>query len=164
MSEKEKIKQRIAKLRETINTHRYNYHVLNKPEISDEVLDSLKKELFDIEQEYPDLITPDSPTQRVAGKPLGEFKKIRHKVPQWSFNDAFSEEDMRDFDIRVRKFLKQETGKDLQPTYATELKIDGLKIVFEYEKGLLKNAATRGDGTVGEDVTENVRTIEAAPL
>jgi DNA ligase (NAD+) len=155
---------RLLKLRETINHHRYSYHVLNKLEISEEALDSLKKELVDLEREFPDLITPDSPSQRVAGKPLPQFKKVAHKVTQWSFNDAFSPDDLREFDARMRRFLKQESGKDLVPTYVAELKIDGLKVVLEYEKGLLKTAATRGDGKVGEDVTENVRTIESVPL
>lgn len=154
-----KVVERYEKLKQTIEKYRYDYHVLNKLDISEEALDSLKKELVEIEKEFPELVTPDSPSQRVAGEPLKEFKKITHKVPQWSFNDAFSEEDIRDFDARVRKMLK---GK--QPTYTTELKIDGLKVVLEYEKGLLKTAATRGDGLVGEDVTANVRTIESVPI
>ncbi len=152
------IRERVKKLREAIDYHRYLYHVLDKPEISDEALDSLKKELFDIEAKFPALVTPDSPTQRVAGEPLKEFAKVTHKVPQWSFNDAFSEQDIKDFDGRVKKFSKAE------PNYTCELKIDGLKIVLEYEKGLLKTAATRGNGEVGEDVTANVRTIESVPL
>jgi DNA ligase (NAD+) len=158
------VKERVEKLREAIDRYRYLYHVENREEISPEALDSLKDELVKLEQQYPSLITPDSPTQRVAGEPLPEFKKITHKVPQWSFNDAFTEEDMREFDARVKRFLKSETGKDIQPTYVTELKIDGLKVVLEYEKGLLKTAATRGNGKVGEDVTMNVRTIESVPL
>lgn len=156
--------ERLQKLKETIDHHRYLYHVLDKQEISDEALDSLKDELKKLEDEYPELVTPDSPTQRVAGKPLPEFKKVEHKVAQWSFNDAFTEEDIRDFDTRVRKFLKQSQGKECEPTYTVELKIDGLKVVLEYEKGFLKGAATRGDGKVGEDVTENVKTIESVPL
>ena len=155
---------RIDKLRIAIDKYRYEYHVLNKLEISEEVLDSLKKELVDIETQFPDLVTPDSPTQRVAGSPLSAFKKITHKVAQWSFNDAFSPEDMRDFDARVRRFIKSETGEDENPSYVCELKIDGLKVVLEYQKGILISAATRGDGKVGEDVTENVRTIESVPL
>jgi DNA ligase (NAD+) len=158
------IKERLALLKKSIEKHRYNYHVLDKQDISDEALDSLKRELVDIETEYPELITQDSPSQRVAGAPLPEFKKVEHKVPQWSFNDAFSEDDIRNFDARVKRMLKSESGKDLVPTYICELKIDGLKIVFEYEKGILKTAATRGDGRVGEDVTQNVRTIESVPL
>lgn len=163
-TDKEKAKRRITKLKETIDHHRYNYHVLNFSEISDEALDSLKKELADIEAAYPDLVTPDSPTQRVAGAPLPGFKKVHHQVVQWSLNDVFSEEDVRDFDARVRRFYKAETGKDIVPSYTAELKIDGTHIVLEYEKGLLKTAATRGNGVVGEDVTENIKTIESIPL
>jgi len=157
-------KERLDLLKKSIEKHRYNYHVLDTQDISDEALDSLKRELVNIEAEYPELITPDSPSQRVAGAPLPEFKKVEHKVPQWSFNDAFSEDDIRNFDARVKRMLKSSSGKDLAPTYICELKIDGLKIVFEYEKGILKTAATRGDGRVGEDVTQNVRTIESVPL
>ncbi len=161
---KNEAQKRLEKLRSAIEKYRYHYHVLNESLISEEALDSLKKELVDIEREFPELITPDSPSQRVAGAPLPGFKKIHHSVPQWSFNDAFSEEDMRDFDTRVKKMLAEKYGKPISPTYTAELKIDGLKIVFTYENGLLKTAATRGDGKVGEDVTENVKTIEAVPL
>ena len=156
--------KRLRKLREVIDHHRYLYHVLGKPEISEAALDSLKAELSSLEQEYPELVTPDSPSQRVGGQPLPEFVKVKHSVPQWSFNDAFSEEEMRDFDARVRRMLKNETGRDETPTYTCEHKIDGLKVVLTYEKGLLKTAATRGDGVIGEDVTHNVRTIESVPL
>lgn len=150
--------KRIEKLREAIEKYRHAYHVEDTSLISEEALDSLKKELFDLEEQYPELVTPDSPTQRVAGKPLPGFTKVEHVVPQWSFNDAFTEEDMQSFDTRVQKLLNK------KPTYVCELKIDGLKIVFEYKEGKLYRAATRGDGKVGEDVTENVRTIEAVPL
>lgn len=156
--------ERINKLKKTIEHHRYLYHVLDKQEISEAALDSLKRELVEIETLYPELVTSDSPSQRVAGKPLPEFVKIKHKVPQWSFNDAFTPEAMVEFDTRVKRFIKTETGKDLSPTYTCEHKIDGLKIVLEYKKGLFFQAATRGDGTVGEDVTENVKTIESVPL
>lgn len=160
-----KIVERLEKLKKTINHHRYLYHVLDKQEISDEALDSLKNELFQIEQQYPELITPDSPSQRVEGKPIESFKKIKHKVAQWSFNDAFTEEDIKDFDTRVKRFLQKELGHRMsQLTYTCELKIDGLKVVLEYEKGILKTAATRGDGKVGEDVTNNIKTIESVPL
>jgi len=155
---------RVKKLRETIEHHRYLYHVLDKPEISEAALDSLKRELVQIETDYPTLITPDSPTQRVAGKPLPEFRKVRHQVAQWSFNDAFTPEEMREFDLRVKRFLKSATGRDEMPSYTCEHKIDGLKVVLEYEKGLLVRAATRGDGVVGEEVTQNVKTIESVPL
>lgn len=155
---------RLNKLKEAIEKHRYNYHVLDKQEISESALDSLKYELTEIETKYPGLITPDSPSQRVAGKPLPEFEKVRHEVPQWSFNDAFSPEEMQEFDARVKRFLVQAGIKDPKPTYTCEHKIDGLKVVLTYENGELKRAATRGDGVVGEDVTNNVRTIESIPL
>ena len=156
--------ERLAKLREAIERYRYEYHVLDKQTISEKALDSLKHELAEIEGKYPELITPDSPSQRVAGKPLPEFKKVRHKVSQWSFNDAFSPEEMLKFDARVKRFLVQAGISNPKPTYICEHKIDGLKVVIEYENGKLKQAATRGDGTVGEDVTENVKTIESIPL
>src|SRR5690606_34904604 len=150
--------ERVEKLRETIDRYRYLYHVENKEEISPEALDSLKHELSEIERQYPELITPDSPTQRVAGKALEAFKKVTHTVSQWSFNDVFDEEGIRAFDERIRKL----TGA--KPGYLAELKIDGLKVVLTYESGILRNAATRGDGRIGEDVTQNVRTIESVPL
>ena len=161
---KKEIRERYEKLKKAIDNYRYLYHVEDKEEISQEALDSLKNELVKLEEEYPIFITPDSPSQRVAGEPLKEFKKVKHKVAQWSFNDAFDEEDIKNFDERVKRFLKAETGKDVSPTYTCELKIDGLKVVLEYQKGKLKTAATRGDGKVGEDVTLNVRTIESIPL
>ncbi len=161
---KKEAQERLKTLRAAIEHYRHSYHVENVSLISDEALDSLKKELVDIETQFPELVTPDSPSQRVAGGVLPGFKKVRHEVTQWSFNDAFSEDDMRDFDARVKRMLKASYGKDVAPTYTAELKIDGLKIVFSYEKGILKTAATRGDGVVGEDVTENVKTIEAVPL
>jgi DNA ligase (NAD+) len=156
--DKKEANERISYLRKTIDHHRYQYHVLDKPEISEAVLDSLKHELVQLEEQYPELITPDSPSQRIGGKPLPEFTKVQHKVPQWSFNDAFTPEEMVAFDTRVKKII------NAQPTYTCEHKIDGLKVVLEYEKGILKTAATRGDGKVGEDVTHNVKTIESIPL
>lgn len=163
MPASKEIKERINKLRQTIDRYRYEYHVLDKSTISPEALDSLKKELVDLEEQYPDLVTPDSPTQRVAGAPLKQFKKIKHKVEQWSFNDAFDEEDIVRFDERVKKFLKSKFG-DVSPLYTCELKIDGLKIILEYKDGYLATAATRGDGQVGEDVTTNIKAIESVPL
>lgn len=157
------IKERVAILRKAIEKYRYDYHVLDKETISPAALDSLKHELAELEAKYPELVMPDSPTQRVAGKPLPEFKKVEHKVPQWSLNDAFSEEEVRAFDERVKKFLRDKDER-ASPSYTCELKIDGLHIVLEYKKGLLAQAATRGDGKVGEDVTQNVRTIESVPL
>ncbi len=155
---------RAKKLRESIDHYRHQYHVENNLEISEEALDALKNELSKLEEMYPELITPDSPTQRVAGEVAEGFKKITHKVPQWSFNDAFTEDDIKNFDERVRRFYKGETGEDINPEYTCELKIDGSHLVLEYEDGLLKTGATRGNGKVGEDVTENVKTIESVPL
>ncbi|MBX4198990.1 NAD-dependent DNA ligase LigA [Candidatus Parcubacteria bacterium] len=155
---------RVAKLRETIDKYRYDFAVLNIESISPEALDSLKDELKKIEDRYPSIITPDSPTQRVAGGVLPGFKKKTHKVRQWSLNDAFTEEDIREFDAQVRRFYKAETGEDFHPTYTCELKIDGSHLVLEYEAGLLKTAATRGNGQIGEDITVNVKTIESVPL
>ena len=158
------VTERLKALKEAIEHHRYNYHVLDKQEISEAALDSLKHELVEIEGRYPELVTPDSPSQRVGGKPLPEFHKVRHVVPQWSFNDAFSPEEIEEFDERVKRFLVQKGVADPKPAYTCEHKIDGLKVVLTYENGVLKQAATRGDGTVGEDVTENVKTIESIPL
>ncbi|MFQ5540988.1 MAG: NAD-dependent DNA ligase LigA [Candidatus Paceibacteria bacterium] len=155
---------RAKKLREAIDRYRFEYHVLDKEGIPIEALDALKHELAELEERYPELATPDSPTQRVAGKPLPGFKKVRHVVAQWSFNDVFSEEELRTWDERVQKRVRANFGARARATYTVELKIDGLKIVLTYEKGALKTAATRGDGTVGEDVTMNVRTIESVPL
>ena len=161
---KELAQTRLVSLRKTIEHHRYLYHVLDTSEISPEALDALKHELVLIEDAYPDLVTSDSPSQRVAGKPLKGFKKIPHTVPQWSFNDAFTSDEMREFDQRVKRFLKESFGRAVSPSYVCELKIDGLKVVLTYEDGVLKSAATRGDGKVGEDVTANVKMIESVPL
>src|SRR3989344_6442343 len=158
------VQDRYTKLKASINNYRRLYHVYDREEISAEALDSLKHELTALEARYPALITPDYPTQRVAGEPLPGFKKVRHKVPQWSLNDAFSPEDIREWDARVKKQLALRGLRQAKPTYLCDLKIDGLKIVLTYEKGLLVTAATRGDGIVGEDVTHNVRTIEPVPL
>lgn len=157
------VAQRYQKLKRAINRYRTLYHVYDREEVSQAALDSLKHELAEIEKAHPGLVAPDSPSQRVAGKPLPGFKKVRHAVPQWSFNDAFSAEEMREFDARVKRFLKSSFGT-VQPTYVCELKIDGLKVVLTYERGVLKTAATRGDGSLGEDVTHNIRTIESVPL
>ena len=156
----QEVQKRIEKLRKVINHHRYLYHVLDRPEISDSALDSLKKELFDLEQDYPDLITPDSPTQRIGGKPLKEFKKFKHSEPMLSFNDAFNEEDMKEWKAR---FERLSPGSSKHGHYG-ELKIDGLAIELVYKNGILEVGATRGDGITGEDVTRNLKTVEAIPL
>ncbi|MBI4215372.1 MAG: NAD-dependent DNA ligase LigA, partial [Parcubacteria group bacterium] len=137
----------------------YQYHVLDKLEISEAVLDSLKHELYLLEQQYPEFITTDSPTQRVEGKVLEKFEKVVHSAPQWSFNDIFTIDEAKDFDERIQRWLKSE-----KTDYVTELKIDGLHIVLTYKKGVLITGATRGDGKVGENVTNNLKTIESIPL
>ncbi len=152
-----KATERAAYLRKAIAKYRELQHVQDVSPLSPEALDSLKYELAGLEEKYQELITPDSPTQVVAGAPLPFLKKVPHAVPQWSFNDAFTEEDIRAFDERVRKV----SGK--AQTYDLELKIDGLKIILTYTKGVLITAATRGDGVIGEDVTHNIRTIASVP-
>jgi len=160
---KQRAQERIEKLKKEINYHRYLYHVLDREEISPEALDSLKKELFDLEQQFPDLVTPDSPTQRVAGQPLKEFKKVVHPAPMISFNDAFSEEDMKDWEKRYVDFLKNQLSVS-NGRYYCELKIDGLAIELQYENGIFNLGSTRGNGKIGEDVTQNLKTVEAIPL
>jgi len=155
---KEGARERIDKLKKLINHHRYLYHVLNKQEISDEALDSLKHELYKLEQQFPDLISADSPTQRVAGKVLDGFKKTRHKTPMLSIEDIFSEKELENW----QKYLKRITDQEFE--YFLEPKIDGFAVTLVYENGVLIRAATRGDGKVGENVTQNIKTIESIPL
>ncbi len=166
----EAAKDRYAKLRGLVEHHRHLYYVLDAPEIADSAYDELEDEMRRIEEQYPEIKEKDSPTGRVGGEPMAAFKKVPHKVAQWSFNDAFTQEDMRAFDSRVRRMLGTYKGPSFVsdtkdgPLYTCELKIDGLKVVLEYQKGRLVTAATRGDGVVGEDVTHNVRTIDSVPL
>jgi len=155
-------KERAGRLCETIHHHSYLYHVLDSPEISDAAYDALVRELADIEEKYPTLKTPDSPSQRVGGEPLKDFKKVRHEVRQWSFDNAFMEEDLRAWDARINRLAKEEHKEVV--SYVAEHKIDGLKIVLTYKKGVLTQGATRGDGVVGEDITENIKTIRSVPL
>lgn len=151
--------ERIEKLKKEISRHRYLYHVLDRQEISDAALDSLKQELVKLEGAYPQFLTADSPSQRVAGKPLEGFHKISHKAPMLSLEDAFSELDMRDWGERMRKVYPKGLF-----AYFAELKIDGFAISLLYRDGIFQTGSTRGDGMVGEDVTENLKTIEAIPL
>jgi len=159
---KQAAQKRIESLRQSIDHHRYLYHVLDKQEISDAALDSLKKELSDLETQYPDLITPDSPTQRVGGKPLESFKKVKHHERMLSLNDAFCQEDVHEWIERISKLLSPQEQEKLD--FYCELKIDGLAIELEYEEGILKTGSTRGDGFVGEDITQNIKTVNAIPL
>ncbi|MFH1161911.1 MAG: NAD-dependent DNA ligase LigA [Candidatus Jorgensenbacteria bacterium] len=178
---------RVSKLRAEVERARYAYHALDKELISPEALDSLKKELFDLELKFPELITPDSPTQRVAGKPLAQFRKVRHFSPMLSFNDVFSEDDFLAWFLRVKNYLgrsltdveelrrksalapldaKLSNGVNPRESamFYCELKIDGLAIELIYEDGMLVQGSTRGDGRIGEDVIQNLKTIEAIPL
>jgi len=160
--DKNQAKQRIDKLKTVINHHRYLYHVLDRQEISDSALDSLKKELSDLEQQNPEFITSNSPTQRVGGKPLREFKKIEHRERMLSFNDAFSMEDMQDWQNRVSKLLTEREKREID--FYCELKIDGLAIELIYENKVFIVGSTRGDGEIGEDITQNLKTVDAIPL
>jgi len=153
--------ERIRELRRLIRHHEECYYILNAPEISDEEFDSLLHELERLEADYPDLVTPDSPTQRVAGRPVEGFPTVEHLVPMLSLDNAYNDEELRAFDERVRRGAG--VG-DAAVAYVAELKIDGLSIALTYEDGRLAGGATRGDGVRGEDVTPNVRTIRAIPL
>src|SRR6202162_225685 len=149
---------RSTALREQIRRHEHAYYVLDMPEISDAAVDALYLELRRLEEEHPELVTADSPTQRVGGEVSEQFAKVRHRSPMLSLGNAFDEAEIRAFDKRARESV----GTDVK--YCAELKIDGLAISLTYEKGRLTRAATRGDGTVGEDVTANIRTIRSVPL
>lgn len=156
---------RYNKLVKTIEQHRYLYHVLDKPTISDEAYDSLIREIFDLEEKYPELRTPESPTQRVGDKPLDEFKKVKHEVRQWSFDDCFSLDGLKKWDEKVRRMIdKEESLKSEKVEYCCELKIDGLKMILTYKNGKFVQGATRGDGEIGEDVSQNLKTIKSIPV
>src|SRR5438067_486629 len=154
--------QRLKELRDAIRHHEEQYYIHSAPEISDEQFDTLLHELEKLEAEHPDLVTPDSPTQRVGGRLVEGFATVEHKVPMLSLDNAYNEEELRAFDERVRKGAG--LGADVKVAYVAEMKIDGLSIALTYENGRLLRGATRGDGTRGEDVTHNVRTIRAIPL
>ena len=156
---KAKAKKRIAKLRKVINQHSYLYHVLDKPDISDAAFDSLKHELYKLEQEYPDLITSDSPTQRVSGRALDKFVKVKHKKRMLSLEDVFYKEEFQAWQERIQKLVPHQ-----KLDYFAELKIDGFAITLVYKNGIFIQGATRGDGLIGEDVTQNLKTINSIPL
>ncbi len=155
----EEIRKQVEELRKEIRHHSYLYYVKDAPEITDYEFDHLYRKLVDLEKEYPELVTPDSPTQRVGGKASDDFQKVRFRKPMLSLANAFSAEELRDFDRRVKEGLGTEKVE-----YITELKIDGLSMNLIYENGRLVQGLTRGDGRVGEDVTSNVRTINTIPL
>ena len=159
-NEKSAAKARIEKLKELINDYRYHYHVLDESIMSEAAADSLKHELSQLEEQYPEFITPDSPTQRVAGKPLDKFQKVTHTSRMISLADVFSESEIRDWVARNYKLVDQ----GIEFTFFTDIKMDGLAMSLHYENGIFKQAVTRGDGLVGEDVTMNVKTIQNIPL
>lgn len=156
---KQEAEIRIKKLRKEIDYHRYLYHVLDKIEISDAALDSLKHELYKLEQQFPDLITADSPTQRIGGEALKQFKKVPHAVPMLSIEDAFTLEEVKEWEERMKRLAPHD-----KYDYYAEIKMDGLAMSLIYEDGVFAVGATRGDGKIGEDVTQNLKTIEAIPL
>lgn len=163
MSVPKDVRSRVSSLRKAITKYRTLYHEKDESPISPEALDSLKHELRELEEVYPELKDSNSPSVLIAGAVLPELKKVRHEVPQWSLDDAFSEEDIRAFTERIERTLEKTFGRVVTPTYVCELKIDGLHIVLTYRKGKLVTAATRGNGKVGEDVTHNIRTIASVP-
>lgn len=156
---KSAVRAKIEKLRKTIREHEYRYYVLDDPKISDAEFDKLMNQLKALEAKYPDLVTPDSPTQRVGGSPREGFQTVRHKRPMLSLDNAFSYDELREFDRRVRELAGRERVE-----YVTEHKFDGLSMSLQYEGGVFARGVTRGDGTTGEDVTPNVRAIRSVPL
>jgi DNA ligase (NAD+) len=160
MTAPKRVRERIASLHEQLEHHNYLYYVLDRPEIPDSEYDRLLRDLQALEGEYPELVTPDSPTQRVGAAPLDAFEEVVHRVPMLSLANALDEQELRDFDRRVRERL----GADGPVVYEAEPKLDGLAVSLRYEQGLLVEGATRGDGSRGENVTQNLRTIGAIPL
>jgi DNA ligase (NAD+) len=155
---------RINELVCQLNEHAYRYYVLSQPSVSDAEYDELFRELQSLENEHPDMVRSDSPTQRVGGAPLSGFKTIQHRIPMLSLDNAMNESELVEFDDQVRRFLAKE-GLPLDAVeYTFEFKFDGVAVSLTYENGMLSQAATRGDGTTGEDVTSNIRTIKAIPL
>jgi len=158
------VKERAKKLRELVAYHAYRYHTLDDPEISDATYDSLLHELIQLEAQYPELKVRTSPTMRVGGDVRNEFAKVRHTIPQWSFDNVFSEDELHEWEARIRRHLKKEGVDDGSLSYVSELKMDGLKVILEYVGGEFVRGSTRGDGEVGEDITENLKTIKQVPL
>ena len=165
------VKNRINKLRKEIDKHRYAYHVLDNPEIPDEVYDSLMEELIELEDKYPQFKSGTSPSQRIGGEVLDKFKKVKHQIKQWSFDDIFDFAGLKKWEEKIKRMIEKKLNEgtikkreNIRLNYVCELKIDGLKIILTYRKGKLVQAATRGDGVMGEDVTNNIKTICSIPL
>lgn len=163
-SSQESIKKRIEKLRTEIERLRYRYHVLDDPEITDEAYTSLRHELVKLEERYPQYKIPNSPTERIGGQPLDKFRKISHLFRQWSLDDAFDFEELQKWEDKNRRILEKQPVRKPKLDYLAEVKIDGLHIVLTYRNGVLGSGATRGDGITGEDVTQNINTIESIPI
>src|SRR5215471_14711818 len=159
MGAKQSLAAKVDELRNEVREHEYRYYVLAEPTISDYEFDQLMRELQRLEQEHPELITPDSPTQRVGGEPAKEFPSHTFAIPMMSLENAYSEDELRDWERRVTQLAAAESVD-----YVAELKIDGLSVALIYENGLLSKGVTRGDGRTGEVVTGNVRTIRSIPL
>ena len=155
----ESVKNRIEALRKKIEYHNYKYYIENNPEISDLEFDKLLKDLQELEKQNPELITPDSPTQRVGGQPIEGFRQVPHRVAMLSIENTYSEEEVREFDTRVQRLLEGE-----KPLYVVEHKIDGVSASLLYEKGRFTLGLTRGDGARGDDITHNLRTVRDIPL
>ncbi len=153
---------RAEELRRQLDHHNYLYYVLDQPEISDAEYDALLRELIELETRDPELVTPDSPTQRVGAPPAAAFPTVQHRLPMLSLGNAFDEAELRAFDERIKRHLGLPLSKDVD--YVCELKVDGLAVSLRYENGRLATASTRGDGFSGEDITNNIRTIRAIPL
>ena len=149
----------MAELRKEIEYHNYRYHVLNDPVISDEEYDRLFRELLELEAEFPELASPDSPTRRIGAEPQEKFRKVEHRRPMLSLANAFDEEELRAFNKRIGNLLEAD---DID--FVTELKIDGIAVTMTYERGVLVQGATRGNGLIGEDITANLKTIKTIPL
>lgn len=154
---------RIEELRKELEHHRVMYHVHDTPEISDEMYDSLMRELERLEKEFPELDSPHSPTHRIGGDPISKFAKVKHDIKQWSFDNVFDFEELSAWEERNISLLQKEEISE-KPSYAAEMKIDGLKVIMTYEDGMLVRAATRGNGEIGEDITENIKTVRSIPL
>src|ERR1700722_5138155 len=153
------VEQKIKKLRQELERHNHLYHVEGKPQISDFDFDALMRELIELEKAHPELLTEDSPSQRVGGEPIEGFKTVEHAVPMMSIDNTYDEAEVRAFDERVHKLLDGP-----QPTHVLEPKVDGVASTLRYENGVLVLAATRGDGRRGDDITSNARTIQSIPL
>ena len=151
------MKERMNELIDIINEADYNYHTLDNPTITDQEYDKYLRELNLIEEEHPEWVREDSPTQHAGGKIIDSFEKVSHKIPMMSLSNVFSESEIASFDEKIRK-------ENIKPKYVCELKIDGLSVSLLYEKGILVRAATRGDGVIGEDITHNAKTIKTIPL